>query len=85
MIANKEELLGGLKTLGQSLKKTANEGPAKFIDVLSQRLVRAQNQEELKPILEEISKLATLAQYGDFSASQEALLHKVQDIALKIR
>jgi hypothetical protein len=84
MIDKKVELLGWVNKLSQSLMKSNNEGPAKFFDGLYERLEKAESPEEFEAILKEISTLATLAQYGDFSSAEEALLANVQNCARKI-
>jgi hypothetical protein len=77
-----EPLLSQLKKLSDSLKNSKNQGPAKFIDDLSEKLRSADTTDKLSPLLKELIRSTAITQYGDFSSTEEAMLHKAQKLAI---
>jgi hypothetical protein len=71
-----------LEQLAESLSRDGKTDTAAHLRSFRQRLI---DRVELGAVLDEISRLAPLAQYADLSNQQERLLGNIQELALRLR
>lgn len=75
------ELLAALDTLIQALNKSGTPSAAFFADRAAELRQANPDNATLRENLAALSTCMPMAQYGDFSFEQEALLGKVVDLA----
>jgi hypothetical protein len=78
-----EEMLQNLSLLANSLRRDGKDDTAVFVDSLRNRLATS-DQVGRAAAIEEIAKLAPLAQYAGFTPEQERLLRTIQRTAASL-
>ncbi|BDR55733.1 hypothetical protein [Xylocopilactobacillus apis] len=77
---NIERLLGSLNVLVAALDKGGKTAPANFFsDKIKQIQSSCDDPGELDSVLQELTSCRAMAQYGDFSSSEEKCLDTVID------
>ncbi|MDU8360014.1 hypothetical protein [Pseudomonas syringae group sp. J309-1] len=82
MVSNPPELLAALDKLILALKSTGKMGPADFF---SKKSVELQAAVTADAAIQELSTCSAIAQYGDFTFSEERLLEEVVEAAIRSR
>lgn len=82
MVSQISDVLAALDKLILALKSTGKIGPADFF---AKKSIELQAAVTADAAIQEVSTCSAIAQYGDFTFSEERLLEEVVDAAIRSR
>ena len=83
-MADTTKLLEKMKGLEVELRRSGKSGPADFFKNTSQQILNEKSASKVLELVEQISSMYRISQYGDFSYKEDELLVQVIDEAIAI-